>query len=360
MTELSVLFLGGLFCGLLAGGAAQFGRLCTFTAIEDAVTAGDLRRARSFGLALATAVLLTQLLAQFKFLDLSGNPYSQSRIELAGLIIGASLFGLGMSLVGTCGFGLLMRSGTGDMRALVSAGILGIAAAAATGGALSPIRLSISELYSVHTDTLGWPALNSMVRSYLPVDVDCLLASGLVFTLSLVVFRSRRFRQRWKLVLAGLGLGIAVTGGWIVTGILADPFGVHRLESLTFVGPLARVILLTMGETISEATFAVATVFGVVLGSFSITWVRDELRWEAFDDQREMRRHIIGATLMGFGGVLAKGCTIGQGLSASSALAASAPVAIICMVLGARLGLTYLIEGRTPFGLLGDGTRQKK
>lgn len=354
MTELSVLLLGGLLCGVLAGGSAQFGRLCTFAAIEDAVVAGDFRRARSFGLALATAVLFTQALAHFKFLDLAVNPYNQALIELAGLIIGASLFGLGMSLVGTCGFGLLMRSGTGDMRAFVSAGVLGIAAAAATGGVLSPLRLWIAQLVSVRTDALGWHVVKATVRSNVQLDAEPLLATGVVIALCIVIFGSSRFRRRWKLVMAGLGLGTAVTSGWLVTGVLADPFGFHRLESLTFVGPLARVILLTMGETISEATFAVVTVFGVVLGSFLIAWKRDELRWEAFDDQREMKRHLTGATLKGFGGVLAKGCTIGQGLSASSALAATAPVAIICMVLGARLGLYYLIEGRTLFELLGN------
>ena len=357
MTALSVLFLGGLFCGLLAGGAAQFGRLCTFSAVEDAVAAGDFRRARAFALALATAIFFTQALAQFKILDLAANPYSQSRIELSGLVIGASLFGLGMSLVGTCGFGLLMRAGTGDMRAFVSAGILGIAAAAATGGVLSPTRIWIAGLVTLRTDTLGWPVAQGVVRSHMPVDAEALLAIGILIALPWWIFASHRFRRRWKLILAGLGLGTAVTGGWIVTGVLADPFGVHRLESLTFVGPMARVILLTMGETISEATFAVATVFGVVLGSFLIAWKRDEFRWEAFDDQREMKRHMVGATFMGFGGVLAKGCTIGQGLSASSALAATAPVAIICMVLGARLGLAYLIEDRGLFGLFGDGVR---
>jgi uncharacterized protein len=105
-----------------------------------------------------------------------------------------------------------------------------------------------------------------------------------------------------------------------------------------------------MGENISEASFAVATVLGVVIGSGIVTWRRDELRWEAFDDAREMRRHLLGAVLMGFGGVLARGCTIGQGLSAASTLAVSAPIAILFMILGARLGLFYLIEGRSLWG----------
>ncbi len=349
MTEVSVLLLGGLFCGVLAGGAAQFGRLCTFSAIEDAVMASDYRRGRAFGLALATALLVTQALASLELVNLSGNPYDHAQIELAGLIFGATLFGLGMSLVGTCGFGLLMRAGTGDLRALVTAGFLGVVAAAASGGLLSPARLWIASLLSIRTDAIGWNGLQLASHAFLHIPAQVAVTAVIVIALAAFIFSSARFRKRPKLIVAGVLLGTAVTSGWIVTGALADPFSTHRLESLTFVGPLARLVLLTMGETLNQATFAVGSVLGVAAGSFAVSWWRDELRWEAFDDQREMRRHLLGALFMGFGGVLAKGCTIGQGLSASSVLAATAPIAILSMIAGARLGLYYLIEGRTFF-----------
>ena len=112
-----------------------------------------------------------------------------------------------------------------------------------------------------------------------------------------------------------------------------------------------------MGETINQSAFAVASVIGVVLGSFAVSTARGELRWEAFDDQREMRRHLLGAMLMGFGGVLARGCTIGQGISAASTLAVTAPVAIVGMIFGAWLGLYYLIEGRSILGGWADRLR---
>ena len=351
MPDVYVLLLGGLVCGLLAGAAAQFGRLCTFAAIEDAVLAGDFRRARAFGLALATALALTQALVAAKLLDLSGNPYAQSQIDLSGLVVGATFFGLGMSLVGTCGFGLLLRAGTGDLRAFVTAGILAIAAAAATGGLLAPLRLWISALVRMDVGAPGWPALRNSISAVSPLTLEGIVSATLVVLLVVIIFGSARFRRRRSLILAGLGLGLAVSGGWIVTGTLADPFGAHRLESLTFVAPLARVVLLTMGETIYQATFAVGTVFGVAAGSYLVAWGRDELRWEAFDDQREMRRHVLGALMMGLGGVLARGCTIGQGLSAASALSLTAPIAILFMILGARIGLYYLVEGRTLFDL---------
>ena len=146
------------------------------------------------------------------------------------------------------------------------------------------------------------------------------------------------------MLVSALLLGAAVSGGWLVTGVLADPFSAHRVESLTFVAPIGRVLLVAMGESITNAAFAVMSVFGVVAGSFAVATARDEFRWEAFDDQREMRRHMLGAVLMGIGGVLARGCTIGQGMSAFSMLALSAPIAIVAMMIGARIGLAYLIH----------------
>lgn len=350
MIALSILLVGGLLCGLLAGGAAQFGRLCTLSAVEDAAIAGDYRRARAFMLALATALLTTQMLAASGVLDLAANPYAQSKLDLLGLVCGAFLFGIGMSLAGTCGFGLLMRIGTGDLRAFVSAGVLGIAAAAATGGILSPLRLAISANGSLDIGSPSWLQLPGTSASGTGATANAVVTLVVVVALVSWIVSSMRFRRRRNLILAGLGLGLAVTCGWIVTGPLADPFGAHRLESLTFVAPISRVLFLTMGENITDASFAVATVLGVILGSGVVAWRRDELRWEAFDDAREMRRHLLGALLMGFGGVLARGCTIGQGLSAASTLAVSAPVAILFMILGARIGLFYLIEGQTLWG----------
>ena len=124
MSANTTLLLGGLACGGLAGFAAQYGRLCTFAAIEDAVVAGDFRRARAWALAIAVAIACTQAMLSASIVNLTGNPYGYARIELGGLVIGAILFGVGMSLVGTCGFGVLVRAGTGDLRAMIAGVVL--------------------------------------------------------------------------------------------------------------------------------------------------------------------------------------------------------------------------------------------
>lgn len=344
MPELAVLAIGGLFCGLLAGAAAQYGRLCTFAAIEDYIAARDLRRARAWALALAVAILGTQGLVWTGSIDPTQSAYTHGHLDLGGLLVGSVLFGFGMALVGTCGFGLLVRTGSGDLRAASMAVVLGIAAFATTGGPLAQPRLWLSGLGVLQ---LGGPGSGTLTElAARGVGRPGAATIALLLPLGLIVFGlwSARVRKRLRLLLAAVPLGAAIVAGWGVTGLLGDPFGSHRLESLTFVAPLGRVLLVTMGESIANAGFAVLSVFGVVLGSFAVALARDELRWEAFDDQREMRRHIMGAVLMGIGGVLARGCTIGQGMSAFSMLAISAPIAIAGMILGARAGLAYLIS----------------
>ena len=342
--------VGGFICGGLAGFAAQYGRLCTIGAMEDALVAGDFRRAGSWALSAAVAVLITQGLGFAGALELSGTHYVRPMLDATGLLVGGLLFGLGAALVGTCAFGLLVRLGTGDLRALICALVVGLAAFSATGGLLSPLRLALSELGALDTSAIGGKTLSGLLGAgpgSAAAFLSALIVAGALLTFALTNWRLYR---KPRLIAAACLMGLAVAGGWVVTGVLADPFSGQRLESLTFVAPLGRLLLQVMGEKLSSTEFAVATVFGVSAGSFAVAAARDELRWEAFDDQREMRRHLLGALLMGLGGVLARGCTIGQGLTGLSTLSIAAPIAVFAMVVGARVGLAYLVDGRRLFG----------
>lgn len=345
MTGFDVVALGGLACGAIAGAAAQYGRLCTFAAIEDALAGGDLRRARAFALALAVAILGTLGLTESGVV----NPWmalnAAPRLEMVTLVLGALLFGLGMALVGTCGFGLLVRAGAGDLRAVMMAVVVGIAAFAASAGPLASPRRWLTEVGTITWSSRTGGTLTSILGSIAGPVASSATAVLIAMSLAAFAISSVRLRQRPKLVASAVALGLAVAGGWLVTGALADPFAGHRVESLTFVAPIGRLLLVTMGESLTSAAFGVSSVVGVIVGSLGVATARRELRWEAFDDHREMRRHIAGAVLMGVGGVLTRGCTIGQGLSAGSLLAVSAPIAVLGFVLGARLGLAYLIGG---------------
>lgn len=144
---------------------------------------------------------------------------------------------------------------------------------------------------------------------------------------------------------AGVMLGLGVVAGWLATTWLVDEFA-HPTppQSLTFVSPVARALFGLLLEPASLAEFGAGSVFGVALGAFAAARRADEFRWEAFDDPREMKRHLLGAVFMGSGGILCGGCTIGQGLTAGSLFALSWPLAVAGMAVGARLGIALLME----------------
>lgn len=346
MSHFTVIAIGGLVCGFAAGAAAQYGRLCTFAAIEDALMGRDFRRTRAWVLAIAVAIGTTHLLVAAGLVDLSDSSYRVATLAAGGVLVGAVLFGIGMALIGTCAFGLLVRAGSGDLRALTMVCLVGVTAFAATGGFLAPLRTVLGELMLIDLKSVGGANLTGMALAAGGLDLAAAVVIFVTGIAGIFALSCKRIRRKPRLMAASVVLGLAVTGGWVVTDTLADPFETTRAESLTFVAPVGRALLAIMGQTFSGVTFGVMTVVGVLAGSFAIAFARRELRWEAFDDQREMRRHIVGAALMGFGGVLAQGCTIGQGVSAASTLALSAPIAIFGMVVGAKLGLMWLLDGR--------------
>ena len=346
----SVSALCGLAAGVTLGVAGRAGRFCTLGMLEDAYYGSDLRRLRAFGLAAAVAVAGTQAMAAFGVIDLNRSIYLGDHFGIGGAILGGILFGVGMGLVGTCGFGTLVRIGSGDLRAIVVFLVLGVTAVATMRGLtgsrrvalIDPITLYMPDGRSQALDALLAPWLGSSARSWLTV--------ALAGALTLWSLSSREFRRSPRLVASGLAVGSAVVFGWWATGRLAfDEFGTEPVSSLSFVAPTGDSILYVMTYSGATLNFGIGSIGGVVLGAWAAAIVGRKFRWEACDDARELQRHMIGAALMGAGGVMALGCTVGQGLSALSTLAISAPVAMASIALGARLGLEYTISGEwTP------------
>ncbi len=343
--------IGGLFAGALAGAAARYGKLCTMSAMEDALVGRDYRGAKAWSLALAVAIAATQLLAVAGWIDLGRNPYASPLVHVFGALLGGAIFGLGMTLAGTCSFGLLVRAGGGDLRAVMAALIVGIFAFALTAGALAPLRAPLLALGMLDLSALGGASLRDLVAHQFGETASRLVIAGICSVLIATAFGDRRLRKRPRL-LAGAGLiGLAIALGWLTTSRAVDALILVRPESLSFVAPVGRLLLQFMIEPLRNAGFGVAATCGVLVASFLVAWARGDVRWEAFDDAYEMRRHLFGAALMGMGGVLAQGCTIGQGLSAASTLAVSAPIFMIGVLFGAKLGLRHLIEGTSLWRL---------
>ncbi len=338
--------LGGFAIGAAAGFAVRHARLCTFGAIEDALMGGDSRRLRVFGLALGIAILGTQALILGGFLDPELTTYTPPALPLVAIVIGSVMFGIGMAMVGTCGFGSLVRLGTGDLRSLVVVLVLGAAAYATLRGIFAGFRIGFLESLSLAIPEGARSDIASLSSLALGIDVRSIITAIAGAGLCWLALSDPRLRRTPRLVSAGIVLGIMIVAGWIATVALTDDFaGPTRPQSLTFVSTVGKALYAGLLNVTNFADFGVGSVFGVIAGSWFAAWRSDELRWEAFDDDHEMRRHLSGAVLMGVGGILAGGCTIGQGLTAGSMLALSAPLAIGGMVVGARLGIAILIDG---------------
>jgi uncharacterized protein len=342
--------VGGLLSGALAGAAARYGRLCTMSALEDVLIGQDRRGAKAWGLAIASAIGSTQLLAAFGWVDLVQSAYANPQLHVLGALLGGVIFGLGMTLVGTCSFGLLVRAGGGDLRALVAALVVGIFAFAVTAGALAPLRAPLLAIGLVDVSFLA-PAIAAWLTRWTGPLGPSIAISSLVALLAAIALLDPRLRRRPRMLAGSVALGFAIALGWFATARAVDAMVLDRPESLSFVAPVGRALLQFMMDPFRNVGFGVAALCGALVASAAVAIARKELRWEAFDDALEMRRHLFGASLMGIGGVLAQGCTIGQGLTAASTLSLSTPLFLVGVLAGSKLGLNHLIEGRSLWRL---------
>lgn len=340
------LALAGLAIGAVVGFAVRRARLCTFGALEDAFVGSDTRRLRVFGLALGVAIAGAQALVLFDLLDPSRTTYVAAALPWLGVLVGGVMFGFGMALVGTCAFGSLVRLGAGDLRSLIVMIVFGVAAYATLRGVLAGFRIGVIESVAVTMPPPGRADIPGLLEGVTGFDLRAFVAVTLAGALVAMAVMDSRLRRAPRLMTGGAILGLGVVAGWAATGHLADDFiKVSTPQSLTFVSPVARALFGVLFDRDAMVEFGVASVVGVVCGSFAAARLSEEFRWEAFDDPREMKRHLGGAALMGVGGVVCGGCTIGQGVTAGSMLALSWPIAAVGMAIGARIGISVLMEG---------------
>lgn len=341
-----LMFACGLLAGAILGVAGRAGRFCTLAMLEDAFYASDTRRLKSFALAAAIALIITQVMAALGLVDLSASVYLTPSIGLGGAIIGGLMFGIGMALVGTCGFGTLVRIGGGDLRAIVVYLVLGVSALAAMRGLTGVMRIALVEPLSLRLPDGTTQALDSLLATLLGKSARAILVACAAVPLLVWSLADRKLRRSPRLLWSGVAVGVAVAFGWFATGWIGnDDFDPARVASLTFVAPLGNSILYVATFSGSTAGFGIGSVAGVILGSFVAALFSRGFRWEACDDARELKRHMTGALLMGTGGIMSMGCTIGQGLSAFSAFAVSGPITLLAIACGARLGLEFTMTG---------------
>lgn len=339
--EITVMLVG-LAGGLVLGLAARLGRFCTLGAIEDALYAGDSRRLRMWGVAIGTAILGCYAAIGTGWLIAGETFYLTFAWMPFASIGGGVLFGYGMALAGTCGFGALARAGGGDLRSFVIVLVMGLVAYATIAGPLAPIRIWLFEPRGVSG------TLPSLPHGLAGVTGLSATGIGLAFGVLMLAFSlaDNRFLTARRMVLWGATVGLAVVSGWVGSNWVAQTgFAAVPVMSHTFSAPLGESMLYVMTASGRDPSFGVGSVAGVLAGAFIGSLIKGHFRWEACEDPRELRRQILGAALMGVGAVVAVGCTIGQGLSAFGLLATSAPVTFAAIFAGAALGLRQLITG---------------
>lgn len=338
---------GGFVIGLLFGAVIQRWNFCAMGAVSDAMTFRDWRRARAWLLAAGIAVLGTQGLAAAGLVDLSRSMYLGPSLNWAGHLFGGVMFGIGMVLAGGCTSRNLARAGSGDLRSALTLVVLAIFAYMTTGGILGPLRaeLEASTAVALGSSSQSLSELSGafgQASALSGIGALPFLVAGLLITVALASRSFRCSRAHW---VSGLGAGLLVVAGWSLTGLAYDEMAdrVQPPVSLTFVKPTADTVeWLERFTAQGLPTFAVATVLGVLAGAFLAALAGGRLKLATFADASDTIRHLAGAALMGSGGVMALGCTVGQGLTGVSTLSLGSFLSAAAIVAGAVMGLKGL------------------
>jgi len=349
----------GLMLGALFGAASQRSNFCTMGAISDAVTFGDWRRMRMWLLAIAVAIAGVAVLRAVGAIDTAKTIYTGTRIAVLSLVVGGFLFGFGMTLGSGCGSKTLIRIGGGNLKSLIVFVFIGISSFMTLKGifalwrtaALDPVRIDVGGLGAVTSDL---PALAAALG--VPAAVTLLLPFALALAIAVWVFASREFRLSREMIFGGIVVGAVIVAGWYVSGhvghLVEDPNTLEerfvgtnsgRMESLSFVAPLAYLLELLVYWTDASRvfTFGIALALGTIAGAAAMAIATKTFRWEGFTSTDDLVHHIAGGILMGFGGVTALGCSIGQGITGVSTLAVGSLVAFLSIVAGCVAALRY-------------------
>lgn len=344
-----VVAAAGFIAGLVLGATAQRTNFCTMGAISDAMMIGDFRRLRAWLLAIAVALLGSQALHSAGIVDLDKSIYLTANFGWLGAIVGGALFGFGMTLAGGCGYRNLVRLGAGNLKSLVLVMVLGIVAYMTLRGLLALVRVGLIEPTNIDLSGTGRPGSQGIVEliaAAFGADPESLrwIVVGVVAAVFLwFVFKDAAFRVSPRNIAAGFVLGLVVPAGWWITGSLgADDFDPTPLASFTFIAPVADGLQYLMTFTGATISFGIASVAGVIVGALLSALAFREFRIESFTDAVDFRRYLVAGALMGFGGVLALGCTIGQGVTGMSTLALGSLLAWLSIIGGCVGGLKYL------------------
>lgn len=343
----------GFIAAMVFGAVANRTHFCIMGAVSDWVNMGSMGRFRAWMLAIAVAVILGQAMYLGGWVDLTQSIYLTPSFGWLGYILGGVIFGIGMTLGGGCGQRTLVRVGGGNLKSLVVLLVLAITAYMTLRGLLALPRINwidsaAADLSAAGFATQGMPdmiaALTGMGESAARVALTVVFAGVLLW----YVFKDKAFRGSFDNMLAGLTVGIVCASAWYITGVVGfDDFEPVPLEGFSFIAPVGNALNYVMTYTGSTINFGIAIVGGMIAGSFLYAIFSGNFRIETFNDRGDMVNHLASGVLMGFGGVLSLGCTIGQGVTGISTLALGSVFTILSIIFGCALTLKvqyYMID----------------
>ncbi len=341
---------GGLLIGTLFGMIVYYTNFCTMGSISDFMNFGDFRRFRSWLLAGLTAIIGVLVLQQLGVMDPHNSMYLSTNFGWLGNVVGGLMFGVGMVLAGGCVSRNLVRAGGGDLRALLLLFVIGVFGFMTIGGLLGPLRVSWFAIGTVNLADSGMDSqsIGAFLANFTGMDVaraESITLWVIVAVMAGFIFSSKQFVKSPEMLIAGFGIGILVVAGWALTGMAQDDFAdvPVALTSLTYVRPAGETIDYMMRFTAFEyASFGVVTTFGALLGGFIGAALKRDLRFKTFANNADTVRNIIGAAIMGIGGVLALGCTLGQAVTGVSTLALGSFITFAFIVIGGMIGMKMM------------------
>lgn len=348
---------------LVLGAVANKTHFCTLGAVSDWINIGDTGRMRAWMFAMAVAVAGVAVLTATGLASVSGTtfpPYRTPMFAWLRYLLGGVMFGIGMTLASGCGNKTLIRVGAGNLKSVVVLVVASACAyamvwtefyAAAFNGWIAPTAVELQQ-HGMRSQALG--DIVSAWTGVAPERMNLVFGAIVATALVAFAFASRDFRGSFDNILGGLTVGLAVTAGWYVTG---GPLGIEwkdyadmaamppsrvEVQSFTFISPMADTLRFLMSpDKLELVNFGVMALAGVLLGSFAYAMATRTFRIEWFADASDAARHVAGGALIGIGGVLSMGCTIGQAVTGVSTLALGSFLTFAAVVAGSAATMKF-------------------
>ncbi|MCY4305083.1 MAG: YeeE/YedE family protein [Aestuariivita sp.] len=322
----------GLCLGLVFGISAQASGYC----LRRVISGTPSQRASAGAVwvtSLAVALIGMFFANFFNLIALEAHHFFNPSVPVVAIFTGGLIFGAGMILTRGCVSRLTVLLGTGNLRALFVLLTFVVTAHATMKGVLTPVRASLGSL------TVDLPAVS---LSALPL----LFLTFAIIAVIAVVLLIRFTRPQVSHVGFGAVIGLVAVGGWVATSkLLFDEFDPLPVQSAAFTLPWSDSLFWLIASTSIPAGFGVGFISGVLSGSFLSASFRGELKFTSFATPIQTFRYLAGGALMGLGGVLAGGCTVGAGLSGLATGSFAAFLALIAIILGGWITTHIMSRG---------------